>query len=372
MRGTMSEKKISIIVPVYKAEAYLKRCVDSLVNQTYKEIEIILVDDGSPDGCPALCDAYAKEDVRIRVVHKTNGGLVSAWQAGVRESSGEYLCFVDSDDWVETDMLEGMVPFLTAEADSAKESEGSRIKEIVCCNFVINRPSGETKHYHGLPPGVYEGEKLEGEIKDNLLGHENRRISMSRCMKLFSRSLIEDNMQYCNPQITMGEDVNITLPALLDCERVVIMKEALYYHYFYNDESMVHKYDAKLYEGIKTLYHTIQNIYKIKGRSNGAEQADKEYLYLLLLALKNEIRSGAPGYVKRVKAICLAEESRKLAEKNSPLTSEKQGLAADGKPEMEDKTNQLLYLVFRKPFAPIILGVRAVFLVHDGRKGGKH
>lgn len=346
----MKEAKVSIIVPVYKAENYLDRCVESLVNQTYRQIEIILVDDGSPDRCPAMCDAYVGKDKRIRVVHKENGGLVSAWQAGVRESKGEYLCFVDSDDWVETDMLEGMVPFLTAGADGTGEQKSSRKKEIICCNFLINRPSGETKHYHGLTPGIYEGEKLEGEIKDNLLGHENRRISMSRCMKLFTRSLIEENMQYCNPCITMGEDVNITLPALLDCERVVIMEEGFYYHYFYNDESMVHKYDAKLYDGIRTLYHTIQDIYQIKGRKTGKVQADKEYIYLLFLVLKNEIRSGAAGYVKRVKQIG---------------RDEKQRLTETGRITVADKTNRLLYLVLKRPYTPVILGVRVAFWMYD-------
>ena len=337
-------RKISVIVPVYKAEDYLARCVDSLVGQTYKNIEIILVDDGSPDGCPALCDAYAQKDGRIVAVHKQNGGLVSAWQAGVRASSGDYLAFVDSDDWVETDMLKEMAAYL---------SEGEEDhKEIICCNFVINRPDRETKHYHGLEPGIYEGERLQGAIKDDLLGNENRRISMSRCMKLFSRSLIEENMQYSNPRITMAEDVNITLPALLDCKRVVIMKQALYYHYFYNEASMVHKYDARLYEGIKTLYETIREIYRIKGREKGAGQAEKEYIYLLFLAIKNELRSGTSGYVGRVKGICKEEENRRILKKY-PV-------------KIEDKTNRLLYMVLKYPYGAVIGGVRLLFGLYDG------
>lgn len=336
-------KTISIIVPVYKAEVYLKRCVDSLVRQTYENIEIILVDDGSPDGCPALCDTYAQEDSRIRVVHKENGGLVSAWQAGVKASHGEYLCFVDSDDWVETDMLADMSSHISDRKEDARE--------IVCCNFVINRADGETKHYHGLAPGIYEGKRLEGEIKDNLLGHENRRISMSRCMKLFSRNLIEDNMKYSNPGITMGEDVNITLSALLDCRRVVIMEDALYYHYFYNETSTVHKYDVGMYEEIRTLYRTIREIYRIKGRENGEEQADREYIYLLLLALKNEIRGGVTGYVRRVKQMSEDEDNRKIIEDNPVKVS--------------DKANRMLYLILRHPVGMVIKGVRAVFFVYD-------
>lgn len=337
-------KTISIIVPVYKAETYLRRCVDSLTGQTYGKLEIILVDDGSPDGCPALCDWYAGADDRIRVVHKENGGLVSAWQAGVRVSVGDYLCFVDSDDWVETDMLERMASYFSR-GDSGREGDA---KEIICCNFVINRPDRETKHYHGIAPGTYEGGRLE-EVKRCLLGYENRRISMSRCMKLFSRSLIEDNMQYCNPDITMGEDVNITLPALLDCKRVVVMEDALFYHYFYNEASMVHRYDARMYEGIRTLYRTVREIYRIKGMENGEKQADGEYVYLLLLALKNEMRGGTDGWAERVKHICRDDGNRRIVEEN--------------RVQVKNKANRLLYLVLRHPVGIVIRGMGIIFRI---------
>ena len=92
--------KISVIVPVYKVEAYLPRCVESLLSQTYKDFEIILVDDGSPDTCPAMCDAYAKKYSNIHVLHKENGGLSDARNAGVTIAKGEYVTFVDSDDYV--------------------------------------------------------------------------------------------------------------------------------------------------------------------------------------------------------------------------------------------------------------------------------
>ena len=103
------EKKVSVIVPVYRTLEWLARCVQSITGQTYKNLEIILVDDGSPDDCPALCDDWAQRDDRIRVLHKENGGLVSAWMAGVSMSTGDYLCFVDSDDWIDACMVEKML-----------------------------------------------------------------------------------------------------------------------------------------------------------------------------------------------------------------------------------------------------------------------
>ena len=106
---TMSKGLISVIVPVYKVEAYLNRCVNSIVNQSYPELEIILVDDGSPDNCPAMCDTWADRDSRIHVIHKENGGLSDARNAGMAQASGEYISFVDSDDWIAAEMLDNLL-----------------------------------------------------------------------------------------------------------------------------------------------------------------------------------------------------------------------------------------------------------------------
>ena len=103
------DRKISVIVPVYNVEAYLPRCVESIMAQTYQNLEIFLVDDGTKDNCGAICDAYARQDNRVRVIHKENGGLSSARNAGIDASTGEYLSFVDSDDWIEPDMYEKMM-----------------------------------------------------------------------------------------------------------------------------------------------------------------------------------------------------------------------------------------------------------------------
>lgn len=97
---------ISVIVPVYKVEPYLDRCVRSIVEQTYTDLEIILVDDGSPDNCPAICDAWAERDSRVKVIHKQNGGLSDARNAGMDIATGEYIGFVDSDDWIAPEMYQ--------------------------------------------------------------------------------------------------------------------------------------------------------------------------------------------------------------------------------------------------------------------------
>ena len=102
------EELISVIVPIYKVEAYLERCIRSIVNQTYKNLEIILVDDGSPDSCPDICDVWKEKDDRIKVIHKKNGGLSDARNAGMQIMTGTYISYIDSDDWVANDMYEKM------------------------------------------------------------------------------------------------------------------------------------------------------------------------------------------------------------------------------------------------------------------------
>lgn len=114
---------ISVIVPVYKVEPYLDKCVQSIVDQTYRELEIILVDDGSPDNCPAMCEAWAEKDGRIKVIHKTNGGLSDARNAGIAAATGEFIGFVDSDDWIAPEMYERLI--------DAIERDGS---DIAACS----------------------------------------------------------------------------------------------------------------------------------------------------------------------------------------------------------------------------------------------
>ena len=129
----MKRKLISIIIPVYKTEQYLKRCVDSVLNQTYQELECILVDDGSPDEAGKICDEYKKKDARIKVIHKENGGLSSARNAGLDIAKGDYIGFVDSDDFIHPQMYEMLVDVLekTESGMSCCESTSCQVNESI-------------------------------------------------------------------------------------------------------------------------------------------------------------------------------------------------------------------------------------------------
>lgn len=336
---------ISIIVPVYNTKKYLPKCMDSLINQEYSEKEVILVDDGSTDGSGELCDAYERKNDDIRVLHKKNGGLMSAWMAGVGISRGEYLCFVDSDDWIETKMLRKMANFLTG-------SDG----EIIVCNYFIDRETGEKEiQNNGLAPGIYDREALVKKVFPELLGNEVRKVSFSRCMKLISRELILRNLKFCDQKIRMGEDLNIMLPALLDAERLVIMKESYFYHYYYNQSSIVHKYDAGLYENVKLLRQIMNRVLSEKYKGSAElekmlHRADMEYIFLLMLVLKNEARGNKAGYQKNIKEVCREVQTRKLI-KSTPVKAVK-------------KANQLLYLVMKYPNAVFMRALRLAMVIY--------
>lgn len=339
----METYQISVIVPVYNTEAYLGKCVESLMAQEYRSLEIILVNDGSTDNSGKICEEYAKKDSRVKVLHKENGGLISAWKAGVEESSGEYLSFVDSDDWVDPAMIYEMACCLTGND-----------REIISSDYVIEHGDGSRQYvWQQLPAGVYEKEKLAG-ILPGLLGQEKRYVCMSRCMKLISRRLVEDNCKYCNPAIRMGEDTTIMLPALIDCQRLVIMDHKAYYHYLYVNESMIHKYDKELFQNNELLRQIINQIIndKFSGKqlTEMQKRSDKEYLLLLLLVLKNEARGNPEGYCRNIRKICKKEEVRRVV-KSTRI-------------ELADASNQLLYLVLKHPNYLTIRLLRAAMIFY--------
>lgn len=325
----MEAYKISMIIPVFNAEQYLKKCVDSVRAQTYGKLEIILVDDGSTDSSGGLCDAYAEKDERIRVVHKENGGLVSAWKAGVKECSGEYVSFLDSDDWIDPEMLSEMSAYLTGND-----------REMVISDYIIERDGGSQEYvWQKLAPGEYGRKEIEEKIFPCLLGQEERYITISRCMKLISKRLISENGNYTDPAIIVGEDTTIMLPVLLDCQRIVAMDHKAYYHYLYVKESMVHKYNEKLTENIRKLIQTTDRILKDKFTGDKLEEQqshlDQESILWYFLVLKNEARGNPSGYRRNILKLCRSEEIRNLV-KRTEIT-------------VNQPANKLLYLVMKHP-----------------------
>lgn len=334
--------KVSVIIPVYNTAKYMDECMDSVLGQTLKDIEIILVDDGSTDGVsPAKCDEYAAKDSRVVVQHKRNGGLMSAWIAGSKLATAPYLCYVDSDDWVDTDMLEKLYAY----TDSSFSNE-----EIIAGNYIVEKAGERRKETQSAAPGEYKDEKLS-ELRKNLLGQDVRPVTLSRCMKLISRKLVIDNIKYCNTDIVMAEDVNIMIPCICDCKRLYITKDCHFYHYRLVSSSMAHAYSPHLLDNLKLNDYTFKSIFKAKNIDNGELQTDREFVLMLLVVLKNLLRSDEKNMVLSVRNVFLSEDIRKkVMSTDVNITS---------------KANKLLYSCIKHPNVFMVALTRLILGFYD-------
>lgn len=200
----MKTAKVSVIIPVYKVEKYIHKCVDSVLNQTYKNLEVILVDDGSPDNCPSICDEYAQNDERVRVFHKENGGLSSARNLGLKNMTGEYVNFIDSDDYIELPMIEAMLDKLTKENGDVAICLEKRDNEIL----------------------------FEKDIYKNIL---EDKIGSQIWRYLFRSDIFQDGIRF--PIGRFVEDVAV-LDKLLYKKKIVYVPERFYNYYFDNQENI--------------------------------------------------------------------------------------------------------------------------------------
>ncbi|MCM1144298.1 MAG: glycosyltransferase family 2 protein [Blautia sp.] len=316
--------KISVIVPVYNKQDYLEQCIDSILLQTYQNLELLLIDDGSTDESGHICDRYADEEERVRVFHQENAGPTAAVITGLEKAAGAYILFVDSDDYVSKDMLQKMAAQLTGQKG-----------EMVCCNHVLEKSRETVPVICAVRPGVYEGAKLEQEIKGRLLGNETRILPMSRCMKLCEKSIFDGNSEYYDTKIRMGDDFHLMYPAIQNCTRLVMMEKALYYHYRYVEDSIVHGYDSAIMDSIERWYRAMLRIIQDKNIADGEAQLNREYIYMLLYVMKNELRNPAPNYAENIKDIFGKAQVREKIE-NTPIS-------------IQNRANALLYLGMRYP-----------------------
>lgn len=222
---------ISIICPVYKAEKYLCKCVDSILHQSFGDFELLLIDDGSPDNSGQICDQYARQDCRVRVFHKQNGGVASARQLGLDNATGEYTIHVDPDDWVEPNMLEALYY-------KAKENDA----DVVICDFYINYRR-------------YERYKKSGQIRETASQYLKDIICKyhgSLCNKLIRRSCFYHPKTLCfTPNQNLFEDLIMCTKVLTTPRKVVYLNKAFYHYMQVNPNSYTHA--PKVYNDRKHL-----------------------------------------------------------------------------------------------------------------------
>ena len=288
---------ISIIVPVYNVEDLLPRCVESIMAQTKKNIEIILVDDGATDNSGAICDDYAKKDARIQVIHKPNGGLTSAWKAGVAVASGAYLGFVDSDDWIDADMYERMW-----------ESAIKYDSDVVVCGLVFDYEDSsipKRNEISDFEKAYYDRKELE-KLFPMLINDGRffgRMLQPARVTKLYRKELVKRNMPLCKEEVSVGEDMQLTLPALTDAKSMSVVKDFYPYHYWFNQKSMTGKYDPKYLNKIKIMANRMKEISREKAVYDFAPQITNDFLGLVVIGMKNGVIRNTEGKKSAIEII---------------------------------------------------------------------
>ena len=224
---------ISVIVPVYRVEKYLRHCVDSILAQTYSDFELLLIDDGSPDKCPQICDEYAGRDPRIRVIHKPNGGLISARNVGICAARGDYVCILDGDDWA----LENMLQFIHDTVENSPEP----LDMVLFAAYNVYEDHLEDT-INNVPEGYYDRERLEEDIFPFLLtdtrnGLQGGIIQAHTWDKAFKRELLAEHYTH-EERIRVFTDVPMTYECLLHCHNVYICNEHLYMYNKTNEDSI--------------------------------------------------------------------------------------------------------------------------------------
>ena len=225
----------SVIVPVYKVEAYLKSAIESVLQQTFSDFELILVDDGSPDSCPAICDSFQKTDPRIKVIHKKNGGLASARRAGIKVAQGDFVFNLDSDDLIEPDTLEHAYQIIT-DTDCDMVSFAYR--------WVKN---GRPVHVSndGLAEGLYTEREMEVAVFPRLLMDRNmNHVSYYLSGKAVRRTLLTPHQLNVSESISLGEDLCCVVPCYLHAKSVYISKKEAYL-YTVREDSMSKEFNTK-------------------------------------------------------------------------------------------------------------------------------
>lgn len=270
----MSNPFLSVIIPVYNAESYLARCLDSLLAQTFTDFEAILVDDGSTDGSAALCDGYAEKDHRFHCIHKENGGHTSARQAGLRQAVGTYVAFVDSDDWIAPAMYRTMC--------GAAKGTGA---DMVCCNYTAVTPKGDILCRASFPEGLYEKAQLEEQVYPRMLysgTYFTYGAAPNLWNKLFRRELLTKNLYPVPLSVKLGEDALVSYICLLESSRVYFCGDFFYY-YQSTASSLTHNMDENRLRENRTLFDAFLGIIDLSVYPCMERQLHYYFVYQCLL-----------------------------------------------------------------------------------------
>ena len=267
----MGFNMLSVIVPVYNSENYIERCINSIAHQTMSDLEIIIVDDGSTDKSSTLIDGAAKQDNRITVIHKQNEGLLSARLDGVRNARGDFIGFVDSDDYIEPDMFESMMHAM----------EDNHV-DVVSTGIMRDYDDGRcVEIYDHYTPGLYTG--LEDRIYPTMLysfAHQDFGLYCNVVNKLFRRDLLLEVLEEVPHDITYGEDAAVFYGYMMKCKNIYIMDKS-YYHYCIRNDSMCSTKDVQLLSSTYQLYAYLQRAFQVSEAHDSLMRQLKRYIMMI-------------------------------------------------------------------------------------------
>lgn len=248
---------LSIIIPVYNVEKYLERCLQSIESQTLKDYEVIIINDGSTDNSLMICEKYAVGKSNVHIYSKENAGLMNAWMYGVTKASGDYIGFVDSDDYIDESMYKKM--YATAKMYHS---------DIIMCRHIYENENGErSKCSYQFAAGLYEAEKYESNKRRFLPRIGGNYLSPSRCNKIVKYDLLLSSLKYCDPRISSGEDVNIITAVVFLAKTLYFIDEYLYI-YCNRSNSISGNYKKNLFNNYVFLTDQIVLILKTYGTSH--------------------------------------------------------------------------------------------------------
>ncbi|WP_294368366.1 glycosyltransferase family 2 protein [uncultured Clostridium sp.] len=306
---------ISIIVPVYNVEKYLNQCVNTLINQTYFNIEIILVNDGSTDKSGSLCDELSKRDNRIKVIHKKNEGLGLARNTGLEYINGKFVTFIDSDDYVDTNLIEEL--YYNLKNNNADTCIGG-FKRVNDLGKIIFKESYEKN--------TYEDNYIKNNLLMKMLGSSPEKsdaIRMSVWNVLFSVEIIKNNkLKFVSERKFISEDIIFDIDYYQFAKKVVII-DTVAYNYRVNNESLTRKYKEDRFEKCKILYNEIYSKINFYNNNNLAiYRLQRQYFVNIRVCIKQEnIKISKLSYnnaIKNIKKICNDEQLQNII-KNYPI-----------------------------------------------------
>lgn len=276
----MEKLKVSIIVPVYNVEKYLEECISSIIKQNYKNIEIILIDDGSKDSSGKICDEYAKKDKRIRVIHQKNSGVSTTRNKGIELATGDYIAFIDSDDYIDKDYIKYLV-------GDIKEKQ-----QIICKIIMFNKNERVFRSKKGLPTLNLN--------KDSFIELSKLFVLNTPCCKLYNRKILKENNLAFDTGVSIGEDLLFNLAYLKHIDEVVVLDKFLYFYRRSDNNTLSTVYNPLCKDISIRMIDTYTNFFKnIVNKADDLEHFDTNRLYMVIDIIQNEFRNKEIGFWKR-------------------------------------------------------------------------